>query len=110
MQNFTFHLPTKLIFGPGEVKKVGVEAKQYGEKALIVTGRRSASAFGIIHRVTDKLEQEGVAVMVFDKVEPNPRSSTIDEAAELVRNNNIDMIINKSMIAIEVRASLYFEI
>jgi len=93
MQNFTFHLPTKLIFGPGEVKKVGVEAKQYGEKALIVTGRRSASAFGIIHRVTDKLEQEGVAVMVFDKVEPNPRSSTIDEAAELVRNNNIDMII-----------------
>jgi len=93
MQNFTFHLPTKLIFGPGEVKKVGVEAKQYGEKALIVTGRRSASAFGIIHRVTDKLEQEGVAAMVFDKVEPNPRSSTIDEAAELVRNNNIDMII-----------------
>ncbi|MEW5925701.1 MAG: iron-containing alcohol dehydrogenase [Candidatus Zixiibacteriota bacterium] len=93
MQNFTFYLPTKLIFGPGEIDKVGVEAKAYGDKALIVTGKKSASQFGIVSRVMDKLEQEGVAAMVFDKIEPNPRSTTIDEAAQLVRKNNINMII-----------------
>jgi alcohol dehydrogenase YqhD (iron-dependent ADH family) len=93
MQNFTFYLPTKLIFGPGEISKVGVEAKTMGERALIVTGKRSASATGIINRVTDFLEKEGVSAIVFDKIEPNPRTTTIDEAAMLANDNNCDFII-----------------
>jgi butanol dehydrogenase len=93
MQNFTFYLPTKLIFGPGELSKVGAEAKKLGERALIVTGKRSASASGILNRVTDYLEKEGVAAVVFDKIEPNPRTSTIDEAAKLANDNKCDFII-----------------
>ncbi len=93
MQNFTFYLPTKIIFGPGELEKIGIEAKPYGEKALIVTGKRSSSEFGIINRVTDYLEKEGIAAVVFDKIESNPRASTIDEAGELARKNKCDFII-----------------
>lgn len=93
MHNFTFHLPTKLIFGPGEIEKVGIEAKQHGERALIVTGKRSASEFGIINRVTDYLEREGLSAVVFDRIEPNPRSTTVDEAAGIARENNCDLVI-----------------
>jgi len=93
LQNFIFYLPTKLIFGPGEIEKVGSEARQLGDKAMIVTGKRAASAFGIIQRVTDHLEKEGVGAIVCDKVEPNPRADTIDKAARLARENNCDMII-----------------
>lgn len=93
MQNFTFHLPTKIIFGPGTIDRVGVEAAQLGERALIVTGKRSASEFGIVHRVTDYLEKEGISAVVFDKIEPNPRTTTIDEAGELARKNECDLII-----------------
>ncbi len=93
MQNFTFYLPTKIIFGPGELEKIGIESKAFGEKALIVTGRRSSAEFGIINRVTDYLEKEGIGAVVFDKIEPNPRASTIDEAGELARKNNCDFVI-----------------
>nr|MBN2278448.1 iron-containing alcohol dehydrogenase [candidate division Zixibacteria bacterium] len=93
MQNFTFYLPTKLIFGPGEIEKLGTEAKNIGEKALIVTGKRSAAAHGIVNRVIDLLEKEGLAAVVFDKIEPNPRAATIDEAADLARKNKCDFII-----------------
>jgi alcohol dehydrogenase YqhD (iron-dependent ADH family) len=93
MQNFIFYLPTKIIFGPGELQKIGVEAKSIGERALIVTGKRSSSAHGIINRVTDYLEKEGIAAVVFDKIEPNPRSSTIDQAGELARKNKCDFVI-----------------
>jgi alcohol dehydrogenase YqhD (iron-dependent ADH family) len=93
MLNFTFNLPTKLIFGPGEIEQVGTEAKMIGERALIVTGKRSASAFGFVNQVIDKLEKEGVAAVVFDKIEPNPRSTTVDEAAKIARENNCDFII-----------------
>ena len=34
---FEFSVPTKIIFGVGEVKKVGGEAARYGKKALLVT-------------------------------------------------------------------------
>ncbi|MEZ5360098.1 MAG: iron-containing alcohol dehydrogenase [Candidatus Zixiibacteriota bacterium] len=93
MKAFTFYLPTKLIFGPGKLDQVGVEAIKLGKRALIVTGKRSASAHGIINRVTDYLEREGVEAVIFDKVEPNPRTSTVDEAGALARTNKCDMII-----------------
>lgn len=93
MQNFTFHLPTKIIFGAGEINQVGTEARMLGRRAIIITGRRSASAFGIINRVTDYLEREGVAAVVFDKIEPNPRCTTIDAAGELARQNGCDFVI-----------------
>ncbi len=93
MQNFTFYLPTKIIFGPGEIQKVGTEAKSLGEKALIVTGKRSASEFGIVNKVEDLLEKEGIGAVVFDKIEPNPRTKTIEEAAALARENGCDFVI-----------------
>jgi len=93
MQNFTFYLPTKIIFGPGEIQKIGIEAKNLGEKAIIITGKRSSSEFGIINRVTDYLEKEGIEAIVFDKIEPNPRTTTIDEAGALARKNNCDFVI-----------------
>jgi len=93
MQNFTFHLPTKIIFGQGTVEQVGVEAARLGERAMIVTGRRSAAAFGIVDKVVDYLEQEGLETLIFDKIEPNPRTTTIDEAGRLARDNDCDLVI-----------------
>ncbi len=93
MHNFTFHLPTKIIFGPGSIEQVGAEGRLLGQRALILTGRRAAAEYGITNKVTDQLEREGAHAVVFDKIEPNPRSTTIDEAAELARKNNCDFII-----------------
>ncbi|UCD17280.1 MAG: iron-containing alcohol dehydrogenase [Candidatus Zixiibacteriota bacterium] len=93
MKNFIFHNPTKIIFGAGEIANVGKEARALGEKAIIVTGKRSSSAHGIINRVTDYLEKEGVSAIVFDKIEPNPRTTTIDEAGKLARENGCGMVI-----------------
>jgi alcohol dehydrogenase YqhD (iron-dependent ADH family) len=93
MRNFIFYLPTKIIFGPGEISRIGIEARALGTKALIVTGRRSSAAYGIIQRVTDFLEREGVSAMIYDKIEPNPRAATIDEASRLARLNDCQFII-----------------
>ena len=93
MQNFTFHLPTKIIFGPGTIDQVGIEAVKLGQRGLIVTGKRSAAEFGVTDKVIDYLEKEGVAAVVCDKIEPNPRTTTIDAAGELARKNKCDFVI-----------------
>ena len=93
MQNFIFNNPIKIIFGPGELDKIGIEAKAFGKKAMIVTGKGSSSKYNILNRALEYLKKENVETIVFDKVEPNPRTTTVDEAAQIARDNNCDLII-----------------
>jgi len=89
----SFYIPTKIISGAGSFKLLGKEARECGERALLVTGRTSARQTGLLDRAKTDLEKHGLTVTVFDKVEPNPRSSTVDEGAELVRADRIDVVI-----------------
>ncbi len=93
MQVFTFYLPTKIIFGPGTIDRVGLEASKLGDRALIVTGKSSSSTFGILDKVRGSLTDEGLAVVVFNEIEPNPRTTTIDRAGELARQEKCEFVI-----------------
>ncbi len=93
MQNFIFYNPVKMIFGPGELKKIGTEAKAFGKKAMIVTGKGSSSKFNILNETLGYLTGEHIETVVFDKIEPNPRTATIDTAAQIARKNKCDLII-----------------
>jgi len=48
---------------------------------------------GITNRVINALEREKLRVTLFDKVEPNPRVTTIDDAARIFREQKLDLII-----------------
>ena len=80
----TFYIPTKIISGAGGFSQLGREASQVGKKALLVTGKNSMRRSGLLDRAMADLQKHGVAVTVFDRIEPNPRSSTVDEGALLV--------------------------
>ena len=89
----TFHLPTKIIFGTGSLAQLGVEARRIGQKAILVTGSHSMRQTGVLDRVVHDLKAHGVDTVTFDKVEPNPRASTIDEGASIARDSGIDLVI-----------------
>ncbi len=90
---FDISFPTRVWFGVGELERVGKEARQLGKKALLVTGGRSAKATGLLDRVIRLLEQAEVPHILFDRVEPNPRTTTIDEGARIARENGCDFVI-----------------
>jgi len=89
----TFYLPTKIIFGVGSFKQLGMEAKELGQKAMLVTGRSSMRRTGVLDRVVQDLKNNGVDTLVFDKVVSNPLASTIDEGARIARQDGIELII-----------------
>ena len=89
----TFYLPTKIISGAGAFKQLGKEAARIGKKALLVTGKGSMRKSGLLGRALADLDKHGIAVTVFDKIEPNPRSSTVDEGAAIVREKRLDVVI-----------------
>ncbi|MDI6815105.1 MAG: iron-containing alcohol dehydrogenase [Dehalococcoidales bacterium] len=89
----TFHLPTKIIFGTGSLARLGVEARGVGRKAILVTGSSSMRKAGVVDRVVQDLKANGVDTLIFDKVKPNPRASTVDEGAKMVREEGVDLVI-----------------
>ncbi len=89
----TFSWPAKIIFGVGSIGTLGREAIKLGKKVLLVTGMHSARQSGLLEKVVHDLKDNGLDVFVFDKVVPNPRVSTIDEAAAIIRSKGLDLVI-----------------
>ena len=89
----TFYIPTKIICGPGVFDRLGPESASLSSKALLVTGKASARASGLLARTTAHLEKHGVKAIVFDRIEPNPRASTVDDGARIVREESLELVI-----------------
>ncbi|MFT9816184.1 iron-containing alcohol dehydrogenase [Lysinibacillus sp. NPDC056185] len=91
--DFNFNLPTSIEFGNGTVNNVGKRAKELGgKKALIITDKGLAQT-GILKKVTDSLEQEGIAFLVYDEITPNPKDLDCVKAYERFKDENIDLLL-----------------
>lgn len=88
-----FYLPTRIIFGPGSLTRLGVEAAKIGRRAILVTGTSSMRQAGVLDRVINDLKANGVKVTVFNKIEPNPRVSAVDKGGKIARQEKADLII-----------------
>jgi alcohol dehydrogenase YqhD (iron-dependent ADH family) len=93
MENFTFHNPTKIIFGKGTENNVGAELKKYADRVLLCYGGGSIKKSGLYDRVINSLKENGIYHTELSGVKPNPRLSLVQEGIELCRTNNIKFIL-----------------
>ena len=96
MENFTFHSPTKIIFGKGTEEKAGRETKKYGKRILLHYGGGSIKKIGLYDKVMKSLKAEGIEVIELGGVKPNPRLSLVREGIDICRKKNIDFSQNIS--------------
>ena len=93
MNDFIYFAPTEVIFGRDAEKKTGAAASKYGSRALIVFGMGSARKSGLLARVEESLEQEGIKFKEFGGAKANP---TLEHAIEGIKEAvdfEADMII-----------------
>jgi alcohol dehydrogenase YqhD (iron-dependent ADH family) len=93
MLNFTAFNPTRLHFGKDCLQKIGPEARQYGQKALILIGKGSVKQNGTLKRLTDQLDQAAIEWTVFEGIKSNPEYQKADEAVQKARSFGADMLI-----------------
>lgn len=93
MQNFTFHNPTKLIFGKGTVEQLKNEVPKYGNKVLVVYGGGSIKRNGLYDQVMNLLSEIGVEAFELSGVEPNPRLTTVKRGVDICRTEGIEFIL-----------------
>ncbi len=93
MINFTFAIPTKIIFGKGAEQKLGREIASRGKKALLHYGGGSIKQNGVYDKVVASLKDAGVEYVELGGVKPNPRLSLVYEGIELCRKQGVDFIL-----------------
>jgi len=93
MFTFEAYSPTRIILGQGYINKTVQYVKSIGDKALLVTGKKSMKLSGYTDRVLQNLKTYDVQTELFDQVEPNPTRSIIKDGAELAKNLKVDVVI-----------------
>jgi NADP-dependent alcohol dehydrogenase len=91
MYNFEYQNPVKIIFGKGEIKKVGTNIPS-GAKILLTYGGGSIFKNGVYEQV--KAAIKGFEVVEFGGIEPNPHYETLMKAVEVVKNENITFLLS----------------
>lgn len=91
--NFQYYLPVNLIFGRGKISELGIRTAQYGKRALIVTGRHSTKASGLLDRAAELLKGAGVESVVYDQVDQNPQTYAAVRGAETAKAERCDVVV-----------------
>lgn len=93
MKNFIFNMPTRVLFGAGQLGHLREETLP-GKKALIVTSNgQSAKKYGYLARVEKELDLAGVDHALFDEIRPNPTRENVMDGAKAVRDNGCDFVL-----------------
>ena len=71
--------------------KLTYEKNKLEERIHLLEGL--ASIIDVLDKVIKNLKESGVDALVFDEVEPNPRSSTVDRGAAMARQGKVELVI-----------------
>ncbi|MFA6499361.1 MAG: iron-containing alcohol dehydrogenase, partial [Desulfurivibrionaceae bacterium] len=94
MFDFTFHNPTKIIFGAGKDALIGAELNAAGiNRVLLVYGRNSVVKSGLLDRVIASLKTSNIAYTQFNGVDSNPLLSHAREGVTLAKRDKVEAIL-----------------
>ena len=92
--NFSYYMPTRILFGCGKLQELGTTPFLPGRKALIVIGASGAMRkHGYLDKVVGHLKNNGADAIVYDKIEPNPLVEHVEEGAQVARKNKCDFVL-----------------
>ncbi len=94
MNNFIYEIPTKIYFGENQLQgNLSKEIEKYGTKVLLVYGGESIKKIGLYEEVINEIRSSKIEIYEFSGIEPNPRHTKINEAVQICKEKDIDVIL-----------------
>ncbi len=93
MNAFEFYNPVHIIFGSGEVRRVGQEASHLGSHALLVSYDDHQFFTDLLKNIEQQLKDAGLAVTRYFAVSKNPRMSEVERGVQLCKDQGVDFLI-----------------
>lgn len=90
---FDFILPTKIRYGAGIIKVLGEELALLEAKKIMIITDRGLVSTGLVKKVTDIIEQEGMDLIIYDDIEANPKDYNVEACAQEAIEQAIDAIV-----------------
>src|SRR5881394_3898672 len=88
MTRFEFATATRIVFGAGALREVGPIAKNFGHRALIVTGRSAARA-ATLNRLLGELGMSQWPLAIAGE----PKIEDVERGVQLARREGCDLVI-----------------
>jgi alcohol dehydrogenase class IV len=90
---FTFSIPTTIVFGLGALEAMGTHAKSLGfKRSLIVTDKVMAQSEGM-KQLLAILPEAGVEAVVWDNIAAEPTDATLTEGVRRYRGEHCDGLV-----------------
>lgn len=94
MQAFEYFNPDRIIFGPGERKRIGEECKKRGiSKVLLTCAKGPFRENGLHGEIRSALEKAGTEVFEIGDIDSNPRISSVREGAAMCKEKEIEGVV-----------------
>ncbi len=90
---FSFRAAGEITFGVGSVTRLGSAVRKTGGKKVLVVVDPGFAKTGSFTRVIQSLEREGLSFVLFDQVEPEPRTVVADQGGEVARREGCDFVL-----------------
>ncbi|MBS7525310.1 iron-containing alcohol dehydrogenase [Fusibacter paucivorans] len=91
--DFKYQNPTTIYFGKKSLDNLKKELSNYGDNVLLAYGKGSIKKIGLYDEVIGILKEAGKNVVELTGIMANPTYDKVQEGAELVRANDIDIIL-----------------
>ena len=88
-----FYAPGKIIFGPGGLSQVGVEAKKLGSIALITLGSSAMRKSGTLDRLIHLLIENNLKYVIYENIPSDPTVETVDSGTSVARKGGCNLVI-----------------
>lgn len=93
MKDFSFYSPTRILFGSSHLAEFSKRLAQISKKVLVVCGKGSIERLGYLGLVVDSLQSQGIELIRFDGVEPNPTVNSINNGAKLAKEKGVTAVL-----------------
>ncbi|MGO8998233.1 MAG: iron-containing alcohol dehydrogenase [Polyangiaceae bacterium] len=90
----TWSFPTTIVFGPGALSVLPAHIKRLNAQRPLLVCDQGIVMAGLALRVQQVLEAAGLAVAVFDKVDPNPVESNVSSGVAAFKAHKADLIVS----------------
>ncbi len=93
MKKFVVYNPTRLHFGIGSIDDLNKSLEQYGKKALVIIGKKSARKHGYFDKVKRELHKAAKKLVTYEGIKSNPVIDDVYKIVDLCNKEKIDFII-----------------
>ena len=85
---------TPVKFGPGAAREAGWEMRRLGVARVMLVTDPGVAALGYPEQIAAQIRDEGIETVVFDAVRVEPTDASMESAAQVARENEVDGFVS----------------